>query len=74
MTFIASVKLVTKRHICTCSWLKFLLLILSEIEKETKKLNDIDTYLFVAAAFQDIHNPIMTNTKPCENVVEGSSR
>lgn len=32
-----------------------------------------ETYLFVAAAFQDMINPILNNTKPCMNAVEGSS-
>jgi hypothetical protein len=29
--------------------------------------------LFVAGAFQDMHNPIMTNTIPCMIAVDGAS-
>lgn len=31
------------------------------------------TYLFVAGAFQDMHNPMMNKARPCKNAVDGSS-
>jgi hypothetical protein len=43
-------------------------------EKKRKKKKEFErVYLFVAGAFQDMHNPIMTNTIPCMIAVDGAS-
>ena len=41
--------------------------------KENWKGGLVKSYLFVAGAFQDMHNPMMNKTKPCMAAVDGLS-